>query len=44
MLDDLLRFIQGRDDLLIEFMALVDSGSGWRAAQGVVARRASGGR
>jgi len=41
MLDSVLRSMEGRDDLLVEFMALVDSGSGWRAAQSIVAGRAS---
>lgn len=44
MLDGVVRSIQGRDDLLIEFMSLVDSGTGWRAAQSIVAQAASGGR
>lgn len=41
MLDGVLRSIEDRDDLLVEFMELVDSGWGWTTAQGVVARRAS---
>lgn len=44
MLDSVLRSIEGRDDLLVEFMALVDSGSDWAAAQRTVARRTSEGR
>ena len=35
-LDDLMRSIDGRDELLVEFMALVDRGHSWTAAEWMV--------